>query len=212
MNSITGDNSAWADFFPEKLIPQIIELIVRSWEQFKKPQLTDYEEPITRRFREFLRKNKNSKKLPLTIWPESSETDPISGKEIGRIDLRFISGHREEVYFAFECKRLRYPNTSGNIIPNTGEYVGKDGMMCFVTGKYSKRLTSGGMIGYVLDGELLKAQQAVKKFIEKKASKLCLIAGTTLMPYPKAPNVASETKHNISNRNFTLYHLFLSNS
>ncbi len=208
MNGITGDVDPWTDLFPDDLIPPIIDLVISCWGQFKKPNRTDYEEPITRRFREALRKNKNLKGLPFSIWLESSETDPETGKEIGRIDLMFLSGYKEHVYFAFECKRLRYPK-SGKVIPNTGEYVGEDGMMCFVTGKYGKGQSNGGMIGYVMDGKSSEAKKAVKELIDKKSSDLFLEKGTTLTSSSINPTSVYETKHDLKTKLFTLYHLFL---
>ena len=160
--AIGGDASLWADVFPDGLIPSILELVVKTWQRSEKPLPLEHEVPISRRFREALRRGKDLNELPFTIWPESSETDPNTGKEIGRIDIRFIHGWRESVYFAFECKRLRIPYDSGRR-SNTGEYVGASGMMRFISGKYGKDLASGGMIGYVMDGDLRAAVPSVKK-------------------------------------------------
>ncbi len=205
-----GDAGLWADLFPDHLIPNILELVVTTWQRLQKPQPLDYEVPISRRFREALRGGKDLHELPFTIWPESSETDPDTGKEIGRIDIRFLHGWREDVYFAFECKRLRIPYSS-RIQSNTGEYVGTNGMMRFITGKYSKGLTSGGMIGYVMDGNLSAAVPAVKKAINKNREHLRLISGSSLdfssmMPRKQA---VKETRHDLTKREFTIHHVFL---
>lgn len=208
MNNVIGDVSPWTDFFPDHLIPTILELVVRSWSQFEKPKPTDYEVPITGRFREFLRKSKDTERLPFLILTEFPEIDSTTGREVGRIDLLFLAGLKERVYFAFECKRLRY-SRDGKIVSNAREYVGKNGMMCFVTGKYSEGLRSGGMIGYVMDGSVQKAQEDVKTMIDKKASELSLVKGTSLSPSSKLPNSPNETRHQLYRRKFILYHLFL---
>lgn len=203
--SAVGDASLWGDLFPDDLIPDVLQLVVDTWQSFLKPSPSDHEVPISRRFCEDLRREKGKRGLPLRISPESSETDPLTGKEIGRIDIQFAHGHNERVYFAFECKRLRI-----NGIPNTHAYVGADGMMCFIDGKYAKNLDSGGMIGYVMDGDVPKAIDAVSKAIVNKSNKLNLIAGTGMTPSSFVPNMpVTETYHTISSKRFTIYHLFL---
>ncbi len=205
-----GDASLWADLFPDHLIPNILELVVKTWQSFQKPQPLDHEVPISRRFREALRRGKDLHELPFTIWAESSETDPDTGKEIARIDIRFLHGWKEGVYFAFECKRLRIPYRS-KLKSNTGEYVGTNGMMRFIAGRYSRGLTSGGMIGYVMDGKLDAAIPAVKKAIEKDREDLRLVSGTSLhfssMMHRK--RAVKETRHNLMKRKFTIHHVFL---
>jgi len=205
-----GDASLWADLFPDHLIPNILGLVVKTWQSFQKPRPLDHEVPISRRFREALRKGKNLHELPFTIWPESPETDPGTGKEMARIDIRFLHGWREDVYFAFECKRLRIPYESG-LQSNTGEYVGANGMMRFITGKYGKGLTSGGMIGYVMDGNLRTAVPSVKKAIDKNRIDLCLVFGTGLTSSSMMPRnkIVKETRHDLATREFAIYHVFL---
>jgi len=209
--TIIGDASLWADLFPDYLVSDILGLVVKTWQRFKKPNSRDLEVPITRRFREELRRGKDFLELPFTIWPESSETDPTTGKEIGRIDIRFLHGWREDVYFAFECKRLRIPYES-RIRNNTSEYVSTDGMMCFITGKYSKGLVSGGMIGYVMDSDVRAAIKSVKQAIDRTCTILCLVRGTSLSSCSIIPNkkTIKETIHELPNRKFSIYHIFLS--
>lgn len=205
-----GDASLWDDLFPDHLIPNILELVVKTWQSFQKPQPLDHEVPISRRFREALRRGKDLHELPFTIWPESSETDPDTGKEIGRIDIRFLHGWRESVYFAFECKRLRIPYNTG-MRSNTGEYVGASGMMRFITGQYGKGLLSGGMIGYVMDGNLSAAVPAVKKTIDKNREDLRLAFGSSLASSSMMPRkqTVKETRHDLTTRDFAIYHVFL---
>ncbi len=208
--AIIGDASQWADLFPDNLIPDILGLVITTWQRFKKPHRNDLEVPITRRFREELVMEKDHRYLPFSIWPESSETDPKTGKEIGRIDIRFLHGYKENVYFAFECKRLRVPYKSG-IRSNASEYVGVDGMMCFITGKYSRGLFSGGMIGYVMISDVRAAIQSVKKAISRNYTMLCLIRNTGLSSCSIMSNekIIKETRHNLPNQRFTIYHVFL---
>jgi len=205
-----GDASLWANLFPDYLIPNILELVVTTWQSFQKPHPLDHEVPISRRFGEALRREKDLHELPFTIWAESSETDPNTGKEIARIDIRFLHGWREGVYFAFECKRLRIPYSS-RMQSNTGEYVGANGMMRFITGKYGKGLTLGGMIGYIMDGNLSAAVPAVKKTIDKNREDLRLAFGSSLTSSSMMPKerTVKETNHDLATRKFAIYHVFL---
>ena len=84
--------------------------------------------------------------------------------------------------------------------------------MRFVTGKYGKGLKDGGMIGYVMDGRTALAIQSVRKLIEKKRDELCLSEGTTLGESSILPKhkTIKETLHALSDRQFTIHHVFLS--
>jgi hypothetical protein len=161
--------------------------------------------------REELRSEKDCRRLPFTVWPESSETHRASGKEVGRIDLRFLHGYREDVYLAFECKRLRIPASTGGIQSNTSEYVGENGMMRHVSGKYSRGLKEAGMIGYVMDGKVREAKEAVKQALIKATKELLLAGGTSLQPsahYPREIRIA-ESRHVFPSRSLRIHHVFL---
>jgi hypothetical protein len=77
-----------------------------------------------------------------------------SGAEIkpkGRIDFKISWDNEEKHYFGIECKRI----TQGNKRLAT-QYV-KDGIMRFVSGKYSPGHDWGAMIGFVVYGSTSKA-------------------------------------------------------
>ena len=200
----------WSDAFPVGLVPQILKLISDTWTSDAKPAVTDYEVPMTQALMVAMRRSKNAQRLPFQIWSESLEFHERTGQLLGRLDIRFSAGHREEVYFAIECKRLRYPTSKGTR-PNTSEYVGRDGMMCFVSGQYSSSVEIGGMLGYVMDGNTTTAVTDVGKSIGRSKTKLC-IAGVHAWKVsslaPKATPV-KESKHKLPNRTFTMYHVFL---
>lgn len=208
-----GDTSQWADTFPDSLIPDVLQLILDGWERMPPAPSEAKEEATTRQLREILRQSRDLRGLPFSIWPESTETDPSCGREIGRIDLRFVHGYREEVHLAFECKRLYYAKSDGTRVANTSEYTGDDGMMCFVTGKYSRGLPHGGMIGYVLDGNVTKAKTAINKSIRKNSARLKLTSDPPLcasLYFPKENRIA-ESKHDIRSRTVTIFHVLLAN-
>lgn len=73
-------------------------------------------------------------------------TDGLEGKRRPRIDIvveRTGTGPRPQ--FHFEAKRL---NRSDSV----AEYVGEEGMGCFLSGKYAKGEPDAGMLGYVQEG------------------------------------------------------------
>ncbi len=200
------------DLFPEELIPEILKLVITSWETFDKPDRLQHEVPISKAFREKIRANKNlCDDLPFHIWRElpTANTQP---EDDGRIDIcfAFTGSPDEEIYFAFECKRLRIPYISG-LITNNSDYVSGQGMMCFVNGKYGKRVTNGGMIGYVMDGKTDKAIISVGELIKNKSLILKLAKDTALENSSVMANSTNvrETRHILSQRNFTIHHIFL---
>jgi len=166
--TVVGDPGMWSDTLPDYLIPRILDLITETREAVEKPTPTEHEVPITRRLRRALKQAKDYQRLPVQIERESVEDDPSTGAELGRIDLKFLPAVSalEEVYFAFECKRL-------NILENgkrrtlAPEYV-MEGMMRFVAGKYASVMRHGGMLGYVLDGRCNDAIRLVKNNIQKR--------------------------------------------
>lgn len=207
--SVGGDPSLWSDLVPEGLIPQIIALVLEGWDSFKKPGRDDWEVPITKRFCCWVRGHKDRSHLPFNIWWESPELDAASGQELGRIDLRFCHGFREDVYFAFECKRLNVVDRAGRRRTLATKYV-QDGMMRFVEGKYAKGLDKGGMLGYVMDGDVPAAVDAVANSIIRQRADLKIKDGG-LEPSSIRPADARvrETRHSLHRRRFVLHHLFV---
>jgi hypothetical protein len=209
-----GDVDAWAEVFPEDLVPRIIDLVWTTWANFPKPSPKEHEVPITRRFRCFLKQAKDYIRLPVRIDREPPEDDPATAQELGRIDLRFspAGSALEEVYFAFECKRLN-ATENGTRRPRASEYV-KEGMMRFVTGQYAAAMRNGGMIGYVLDGDTKRAIRNVEKNIRKRLDELCMdenggFVASAIRPYDPR---TKETHHHRSHETavFRIHHLFVS--
>lgn len=209
---VIGDTEIWSDTFPDDLIPRILDLVFETWLPFPKPASTDHEVPITRRFKHALKQAKDFRKLPVRIEREPAEDDPKTGEELGRIDLKFLPAisAREEVYFAFECKRLN-ATMNGTRRTLAQEYV-TEGMMRFVTGQYSSSVHSGGMIGYVLDGKSNEAIASVKQNIAGHRTELRMSSSVGLQQSSLRPgnNFMHQTEHTLSaQREFRLHHIFL---
>ncbi len=206
------DASQFIGLFDD-FIPDILQLVVGTWKKFRYCCPYKLEVPINKWFRSKLIQEKELiDYFPFRIYAEIDIPDKFNGETKGRIDIRFdpTLTTNEEIYFAFECKRLRIQYNS-KITANTSEYVGSDGMMCFITEQYSKDLSSGGMIGYVMDGKITLAIQSVKNAIDKKRVKLCMASGNSLSPSSILPDESSvkETIHELPTRSFTIHHIFL---
>ena len=209
---IVGDADIWSDTFPEDLVPRVLDLITDTWTSFAHPGPNDLEVPTTRRFKHALKQAKDFNRLPLRLEREPAEDDPQTGEELGRIDLKFLPAisAREEVYLAFECKRLNviHSGTRRSLAP---EYV-TEGMMRFVTGKYAGTMRHSGMIGYVLDGRRDDAIRLVGRNVGTRATQLCMATPADLAPSTLRPQAAPvrETTHQPASSRFVLiHHLFL---
>jgi hypothetical protein len=209
---VVGDPDLWSDTFPEELVPRVLDLITDTWATFEKPGPADLEVPTTRRFKHALKQAKDFSRLPVRLEREPAEDDPETGEELGRIDLKFLPAvsAREEVYFAFECKRLNalVNGTRRSLAP---DYV-TEGMMRFVTGQYAGFMQHGGMLSYVLDGRCDDAIRLVEQNVARRATELCMDALAALAPSRLRPamNHVRETGHNLhSLRPFILHHVFL---
>lgn len=207
-----GDIDLWSEVFPDELVPRILDLVWETWEAFDKPPPDEHEVPITRRFKKDLKKAKDYRRLPVRIERESAEDDPETAEELGRIDLKFAPGESalEEVYFAFECKRL-YAWASGGWDALASKYV-SDGMLRFMKGQYAAKMSQGGMIGYVLNGNCDKAKRQVEKSIVDQQVQLRMTAPARLEISSIRSSIDDirETVHDLGrNRQFRLHHVFL---
>jgi hypothetical protein len=209
---VIGDAWIWSDTFPEELIPRLLDLVTDTWVSFEKPGASDHEVPITRRFKHALKQAKDFQRLPVRIERELAEDHPITGEELGRIDLKFLPAVSalEEVYFAFECKRLSA--VVGGIRRSLApEYI-TEGMMRFITGRYASAGYHGGMIGYVLDGTGNEVISIVDQNIRSRLAQLRMTppAGLRESGFRPGNRLIRETHHSlVPRRRFSLHHVFL---
>lgn len=209
--AVYGNLDAWADTFDQGLIPPILDLICSAWQTFVKPTHTELEPQITRRLCVHLCKTR-ANLLPVRIECESTEYDLTTAEEKGRIDVKFINppNCREDIYFAFECKKLNVLY-SKKWESQATEYV-TEGMRRFINGKYAASLTDGGMLGYVMDGQVNRAIDVVNDRILSRCHDLCMNPHCNLSPSTLRPDLdhIKVTLHSLSSRTFTLHHIFLS--
>ena len=211
--AILGSAELWTDFFPDELIPDILVMVLEVWADFAKSNHNEHEFHITKRFRSALEQYKDLKRLPLRIDREVSIDDLGNASELGRVDLRLTHGYRSDVYFAFECKRVNVINEKGKLSSLATEYV-ENGMMRFIgmDAQYARTLHQGGMIAYVMDGNVKKAMGAINKKIKECQIKLQMTSHSSLSFSSNVKNdLLKETLHEFSDRSFTIHHVFLPN-
>jgi len=179
-----------SSFWTLEDIVKVMKLILDSWNSFKIP--SKFEDRITNKFCAHLRTNKDRSKHFFSIEPQSYTLDD-TGEVLGKIDLKFSGGYEENVYFSFECKRLRVHFPSG-FDTLASKYV-TDGMYRYFNDQYAQGLDKGGMLGYVMDGDITNAIEDVKKAIENRRSCLYMTANDTLRCSSLSSRQVKETLH-----------------
>lgn len=208
--NIIGSPISWKPLFPEQFIPNILKGVKHAWRRIQKLKIDELEPRITRKLRHELRQEQLIRSIPIRVTRELTIDDPMTGEESGRIDLCLLYGNIEDVYFAFECKRLNVNFPSGKK-SLANEYVGNDGMGCFLSGKYSKGHEHAGMIGYVMDGDVSSATEAISFRLKAKWEVLFMTDNCGLSESSIIPNDTQikQTLHYLSTGVLALHHVFL---
>ncbi|MGB2822787.1 MAG: hypothetical protein WBF17_17515 [Phycisphaerae bacterium] len=102
-----------------------------------------------------------------TVHEEPRVADSTrKGKSRRRLDIRFDSSeHRPRRRFPFEAKRL------GEAHP-VRDYLGKEGIVRFIDGRYGRRQGLAGMLGYVQTGTSDEWAQKIGWAMTKDAQRL----------------------------------------
>ncbi|MGY3622039.1 hypothetical protein [Bradyrhizobium sp. USDA 10063] len=142
------------------------------------------------------------------------ELDPAAGQDQGRLDIAFSPlVNREDIYFCLECKRLNVPHNPG-VRTYANEYV-VFGMVRFVRGQYAAMVRHGGMLGYVLDGNINAAIQSVSAAIVAHAADLGMSqpAQISISSVQQSNGDMRETYHQRDQclGAFLIHHMFVSN-
>ena len=205
---VEGTINPWADTFPVDLLPCLLDLIIESWKTFPQPSPYDLEIPITRRFCVHLENNKDRSTHLFRVDWEANVLDNTA-EQSGRIDIRVTHGYVATEYFSLECKLLNKTDHQGRWYSLAGKYV-NEGMMRYVSEQYSGS-DNGGILGYVMDGDIVKAISSVNDAIQKRKNKLCIDHKPELRKSSIRPQCqqTKETRHLIKNGPFTIHHIFL---
>lgn len=210
-----SDVNDWMPLFPESEIPKILRITHRCGSALRKKHSQEHENDLSLRLcslivRDSEYRNDLAAQLELEVPLYLLETD--KPEQLGRVDLKFTHGcgrRKPYPYFAIEAKRLHVRFKDGWKSLVTEYVTGHQGMMCFITGRYSRGLKAGAMVGYVFDSDLSRARLGLDESIRANASALKLV-GTVGMSKSPGNDGSSETRHDLRQGDFCLYHLLLS--
>jgi hypothetical protein len=208
---VVGTPSEWINLI-DTLVPNILDLVVTTWDEMSPFPTNALEDPTTEAFCRLLRQNRNSGNLPFQIHIQMVELDPAAGQDQGRMDIAFTPlVPREDIYFCLECKRLNVV-TGRAVRAYASEYV-NHGMVRFVRGQYAAKVRHGGMLGYVLDGNVTGAIQNVSGSVQTHHVNLGMQAPGDMVPstiLPQQPSV-KETHHtrSLNADSFRIHHMFV---
>lgn len=212
--SVLGSPSAWADLL-EDILPELLQLVIDTWDTLKGPLTDMREDTVTNALCRALKHSRSRLDLPVYVITQMVELEPADGEDSGRLDIAFLpTGIRgspdESIYFCLECKWLNVVINGGRR-PKGSEYV-KNGMLRFVNGQYAKAVRHGGMVGYVLDGDIEGAIANVENNIQRHCTILCMKAPGELLASSILTHVptARESFHNRQGETvpFRVHHLF----
>jgi hypothetical protein len=201
--------------FPADEIPRILNLVLEHTETLHKLRETELEDELSDRLCKRLRIDRRIRSCPFSIHREFRVFDENIDEagHRGRIDICFVCAGGDGTYFAIEAKRLHVTFQKGGWKSLVGEYVvGDQGMMCFVTGKYSPLQQAGAMLGYVFDGGIQKARSRISDVIDKNRAILRISdpAGLVRSDIIEGSACVDETRHLFCQRPFMIYHLLVS--
>lgn len=203
---ILGNPSAWVESFQD-IHFQLVEIIKTVWPSCAgrfNPQSKENE--ITDRLAHLLQNHPYSRNRWLII-PQYKSLIDFNGDVVtkGFIDFVLFFTLDQQTYIAYECKRLNMQFPSG-FQTLADKYV-DEGVMRYVSAQYAQDLPFGVMIGYVLDSDIHKALNAVKKQIKKKAAKLHCSQSINLPANSFIHRFS--TIHNRPTQKIEIEHLFL---
>lgn len=213
--NLFGDSSEWDDYFEYQLIPTILDLVLDAWATLSSVVGDEKEDTVTDRLYAALRRCKLRNSHPFQVHIQPAEFDMDTGAIVGWKDIAFFPpSNDEEIYFCLEAKRLNAV-VSGKITSLASKYV-SDGMQRFIDRKYSPHVRHGGMVGYVLDGDLERAIANVANciqlhYIQLKMQSPGVLAASSVRPYD---GNAKETQHQREGEivDFRLHHLFVASA
>lgn len=142
-------------------------------------------------------------------WGIHSQAEVIKTNEsddselAGRTDITISIGSRDIIY---ECKRLNV-RTDGSRKTLATEYV-TQGVNRFLTCQYAEDERVGGMLGYVMDGELSHAHKEIRSKIDQKACPKQTIDPDHPLPYHSFARFRTEHER-FQSLPITLHHILI---
>ena len=205
-----GIPEAWLDLIAS-LVPEILQLVWSTWQTMPTLVSDALEDPTTEELCRRLRDSRTGAELPFRIDTQMVELGASADAEQGRMDIVFSPLlPTEQVYFCLECKRLNVTK-DGAKRGLASEYV-VHGMMRFMTGQYASEVCDGGMLGYVLDGDVADAIKRVSAAVGGRWQELGMESPGVLLQSAtlSAVESARETQHKRGPKEerFVIHHVF----
>lgn len=211
----------WREPFPDEEISHILAALLRCSSDLRKAESCEHENRLTVRLAKLLSLDATMLKRPVHLDWEVWEIGMEKAELLGRLDLRYLYSTGVQhpwPCFAIEAKRLHVTFPKGGWKSLVSEYVTGDtgksaeeeqGMMCFVTGRYSGGLRSGAMLGYVYDGDVERARIAIHKAIVEHSAKLRFSTSEQIKVSAIVPNELriTESVHELPQRQFRIFHV-----
>ena len=202
------------ELFLHGLVPQILRLVVDTWGLFQRPTDDEDEPKITNRLVAAMELERRRRRARFRVMAHVKDLEGLqseTGRGFVEIDIYIPIGFDSRCYFGIEAKKLNTTSPGGKWESQTGDYAGKEGMGCFVDGRYAKYQWEGAMVGYVMDGKCVKAKTSIGKAIEKRAGPLRVPVPCPLHPTEHLPDHphAFETRHQLDRGEFAIYHVLL---
>jgi hypothetical protein len=210
--SIIGAPSEWVGLI-DPMVPVILHLVIESWEEMPAIAADEREDDITIALCRAMKRNRTARQLMFTIDTQQVEPDPAPGEELGRLDISLRPlVPREDIYFCLEGKRLNVIK-DGKTRPYASEYVTL-GMQRFVTGQYAKEVLHGGMVGYVLNGDIATAISNVGNSVQRHHVELSMtppgeLAKSSLLEHEQRARETFHDRKFAATGLFRIHHLFL---
>jgi hypothetical protein len=213
--TVLGAAHGWIDLL-ERMLPDLLAAVLESWASVETPFADNREDAITTVLCRALRQNRTVRELPFYIHPQMVELEPAAGEDLGRMDIAFLpsglpGNPSESIYFCLECKRLNVVK-DGTLRRGGADYV-THGIRRFVRGRYASMVRYGGMLGYVLDGDVAGAIQNVEDNIRNQHQDLGMEPPGVLRPSAilRECPTARETDHQrvTGPTPFRVHHVFV---
>lgn len=137
--------------------------------------------------------------------------DPELPEDKGRIDIRVMPVNpfiNDKAYYIIECKRINAVNVSGRTGLN-GEYI-SEGVLRFVSEKYSSYFKVNGMLGFVVEPiDLIKNIESINHLLTNDFPELNTTTTLTKREILNSFAHSYCSTHTCSNGDLTIYHLML---
>lgn len=210
---VYGSFAQFSSFLPKGSIEFAFEKMIEIWPTFTRFPDRQLENNITQPFVNHLQVAAERDNWPIDFDYRVKFTQAAAPVEAGEGDIviRPWPGGRSGRGFVIECKRLNVLYPSG-FRTDVEKYVGAGGMGDFLSGKYDRNCSDGGMLGYAMDDRVTAAREAVNTELLEKALEVRSNPPNQLTPagFNDVGLPVSVTVHAMpESDDFTIYHLFL---